>query len=194
MVDFEEEMMKQFKIVATSFLLLLWPLTIAAQEPTTKKQELIRELLVVTDASNNARKIIDSVVIEMNKQYPQIVERLADADPDLTPAQRQKAKTILGENQSRFTAQLLERIKQRVDIGQVVESISSSLYDKYFTEDELKDLIAFYKTPTGKKTLSIMPQYFAESIQRTGEKLSPILTTVIMEMAAEEKERIKRIK
>ncbi|MEN3331232.1 MAG: uncharacterized protein V7641_597 [Blastocatellia bacterium] len=186
--------MKQFKIIATSFLLLLWPLTIAAQEPATKKQELIRELLVVTDASNNAKKVIDSVVSEMNKQYPQIVERLADAEPGLTPTQRQKAKQILGENQARFTQQLLERLKQRVDIGQVVESISSSLYDKYFTEDELRDLISFYKTPTGKKTLSVMPQYFAESMQRTGEKLSPILTTVIMEMAAEEKERIKRIK
>jgi hypothetical protein len=192
--DLEEAFMKISKIVVISFL-LVWPLATAAQEPTTmKKQELIRELLVVTDANNSATKIIDSIIGEMNRQYPQMVERLANADPSLTPAQRQKAKRVLSENHAQYSKQLLERIKQRVDIGQVVESISSSLYDKYFTEEEIKDLISFYKTSTGKKTLSVMPQYFAESLQRTGEKLLPILTTIITEMAAEEKERIKRIK
>jgi uncharacterized protein len=190
----EEAFMKISKIVVISFL-LVWPLATAAQEPTTmKKQELIRELLVVTDANNSATKIIDSIIGEMNRQYPQMVERLADADASLTPAQRQKAKRVLSANHAQYSKQLLERIKQSVDIGQVVEGISSSLYDKYFTEEEIKDLITFYKTSTGKKTLSVMPQYFAESIQRTGEKLLPILTTIITEMAAEEKERIKRIK
>ena len=181
-------------ILVISFL-LLWPVTICGQYPaTTKKQELIRELLVVTEVNKNATKMIDSVVGEMNVQYRQMVERLADADPTLTQAQREKAKSTVNENQAQYSKQLFERIKQRVDIGQVVESVSSSLYDKYFTEDELKDLISFYKTPTGKKTLSVLPQLFGESIQRTGEKLSPILTTIIMEMAAEEKERIKQTK
>jgi uncharacterized protein len=163
------------------------------QEPsTTKKKELIRELLEVTGARNNASKLLDSVVGELNNQYPLIVERLADADPSLTPAQRKQAKQILGENRAQFTQQLLERIKQRVDVGEIIEGISSSLYDQYFTEDELKDLVVFYKTPTGKKTLSVLPEYFAASIRLTSEKLLPIITPIIMEMAAEEKERIKR--
>ncbi|HWO03104.1 MAG TPA: DUF2059 domain-containing protein [Blastocatellia bacterium] len=187
--------MKIPKIIVICFLLLLCPLAVSAQESaTTKKQELIRELLVVTDAANNANKTLDSIVSEMDKQYPNLVEGLADADPSLTPAQRQRAKKMLTENRAQYSKQLMERIKQRVDFGQFVESLTASLYDKYFTEDELNDLISFYKTPTGKKTSTVLPELFAESLQKASEKLSPVLTTIITEMAAEEKERIKRMK
>src|SRR5215212_7549727 len=133
--------MKVSAIIASVILILFLPSAAAAQEAASpKKQELIRELIVVTDAKKNAIKIIDSVVEEMNKQYPQIVERLANAEPGLTPSQRRRAKEILSENHSQFTAKLLERIKKRIDIGEVTESISSALYDKFFSEDEIADL------------------------------------------------------
>ena len=31
-------------------------------------------------------------------------------------------------------------------------------YDKYFTEQEIKDFITFYKTPAGQKYISVMPE------------------------------------
>jgi hypothetical protein len=31
------------------------------------------------------------------------------------------------------------------------------IYKKYYTHDEIKDLIKFYKTPIGQKTISVMP-------------------------------------
>ena len=187
--------MNSIKIIVPGLLLLLCPFAAVAQEPaTTKKQELIRELLIATDARATAAKVMNSVLAEMDRQYPQTVERLADADPTLTPSQREKVKKSLVEDHSEYSTRLLERIKQRIDMGEVIDSISISLYDKYFTEDELRDLITFYKSPTGKKTLSVMPQFMAESMQGASERLSPVLTTVIMEIAAEDKERIKRMK
>ncbi len=191
-LDSKEIFVIPLKLILTSLLLLFCPLTSFAQEPTTtKKQELIRELLEVTGARDNASKMIDSIVGELSKQYPLIVERLADADSSLTLAQRKEAKKTLGENQAQFIQQLMERIKQRVDVGQIIEGISSSLYDQYFTEDELKDLVGFYKTSTGKKLLSVLPEYFAASIRLTGEKLLPIVTPIIMEIVEEQKGRIK---
>lgn len=187
--------MKPYRFILTILLLLICPLTALAQEPaTTKKQEVIRELLEVTGTRNTASKIIDSVVGELNKQYPLIVEQLADADPTLTPAQRKQAKIVLGEDQAKFTEQLLERIKKRVDVGQIIEEISSSLYDQYFTEGELIDMVAFYKTPTGKKTLAVLPEYFAASIRLTSEKLMPVITPIVMEIVEEQKGKIKRKK
>lgn len=38
----------------------------------------------------------------------------------------------------------------------------ASLYDKYYTEAELQDLIAFYQSPTGKTSLEIEPKIDAE--------------------------------
>lgn len=177
------------------FALLLVPVITKGQEPVgSGKQALIKELLDVTEANKTATKMIDSVVEAMNAQYRQMVERLADADTNMTPAQREEVKLQIAENQAKYSTELMRRIKQRVDIGQVIEDISSSLYEKYFSENELRDLISFYKTATGRKTLSVLPQLFAESIRNTSEKLSPILTSIITEMASEEKERLKHIK
>jgi hypothetical protein len=37
------------------------------------------------------------------------------------------------------------------------------IYAKYYTNQELEQLIAFYDTPVGKKTIQILPQLSAES-------------------------------
>jgi hypothetical protein len=38
------------------------------------------------------------------------------------------------------------------------------IYQKYYTNDDLKQLVAFYQTPIGQKTISILPQLSRESI------------------------------
>src|SRR5262249_7173682 len=164
-----------------------------AQEPaSTKKAELVRELLVVTDIRGGATKIIDSMLSEMRKQYPRMIEAATDADPDLSAEDRQKIQAELSESNARFSKAFQERLKQRIDLGQLVEDIGTELYDKYYTEDELRDLITFYKTPTGKKTLSVLPQIFAESIQRTSEKIGPTVGQLVNEIMAEEQTRLKK--
>ena len=42
-----------------------------------------------------------------------------------------------------------------------------ALYQKSFTEDELRQLIAFYKSPLGKKTIAVMP-----SLQMQGAQIA----------------------
>ena len=38
------------------------------------------------------------------------------------------------------------------------------IYQKYYSEEDIDGLLAFYKSPVGKKTLSIMPQLLQESM------------------------------
>ena len=40
----------------------------------------------------------------------------------------------------------------------------SSIYDRYFSDDNLKQLIAFCQTPAGKKTMQAFPSIVQESI------------------------------
>ena len=39
---------------------------------------------------------------------------------------------------------------------------TKALYEKSFTDDEIAALIAFYKTPTGQKSLEVMPTITGE--------------------------------
>jgi len=40
-----------------------------------------------------------------------------------------------------------------------------ALYARYFTAAELRELLAFYRTPVGSKAMKVMPQITAESLR-----------------------------
>jgi uncharacterized protein len=178
-------------VVLLLVMLLGHPVT-AQQTLTTAKRDLIREFLVVTESEANTNKLVVTYVEETSKQYPKIMEGVIDGDPDLGPAQKNLIKAGLSERRAQFTKRFLELIQERINVGKIVEEISYILYDKHFTEAELKDLIAFYKTPTGKKSLSVMPQLLAESMQLSGEKLTPVLTPILLQVIEEERAGIKK--
>jgi len=70
-----------------------------------------------------------------------------------------------------------------------MENVYYPLYDKYFTEEDLQAMIDFYKTPTGKKTISVMPQLLQESMQRVSQIIQPEATRIFKEIFEQEIER-----
>src|SRR5262245_60585531 len=92
----------------------------SAQEPARTKAELIKELLEVTGLSKQSSRLIDTMFDNMELQLPQMLEAIAAADPSLTPEQRQYLKTTRGESMDRFNKVFREKLKQRVNFGQVM--------------------------------------------------------------------------
>jgi hypothetical protein len=79
-----------------------------------------------------------------------------------------------------------DRVAKKIDVTQLIEQVSYPIYDKYFTEPELRDIISFYKSATGKKAIAIMPQIFNDSFTRTNEILLPKMSSILKEIIAEE--------
>jgi hypothetical protein len=61
--------------------------------------------------------------------------------------------------------------------------------DKYYTEDDLKNLIAFYKSPTGRKVLEVMPQMMGDIMVRTNEIIKPRFDEISRQILDEEKKK-----
>ena len=59
--------------------------------------------------------------------------------------------------------QFWDEFEKEMDPKQMVEMIVP-IYDRHFVEQDLRDLIAFYETPTGRKLVSALPQITAESM------------------------------
>ena len=57
------------------------------------------------------------------------------------------------------------------------------IYDKYYSDTDIKDLIKFYQTDIGKKTIKVMPNLIGESMrigQDWGQKLAPVIEERVM--------------
>ncbi len=59
------------------------------------------------------------------------------------------------------------------DVNEFIEMIIP-IYDKHFTHEEIKQLIAFYESPIGKKMIKVQPQLMMDSMaagEEWGKKL-----------------------
>jgi len=55
-----------------------------------------------------------------------------------------------------------------------------AIYARYFTVQEMRDLIAFYRTPVGAKALSVMPQALTELAAKNQERMQGLQEKVFL--------------
>ena len=73
-----------------------------------------------------------------------------------------------GEYREKLIDLFFVKFQTKADMQKLLDLIVP-IYDKYFSDEEIKCLIQFYQTPLGQKTLRVLPQLMAES-QEAGRK------------------------
>jgi uncharacterized protein len=75
-------------------------------------------------------------------------------------------------------------------VGQQVLDLAVPIYDRYYSDEEIKSLIRFYETPVGQKMASVMPQMSVE-LQEAGSKWGESIgRDSMMEVLAEHPELV----
>ncbi|WP_049723188.1 DUF2059 domain-containing protein [Gilvimarinus polysaccharolyticus] len=107
-------------------------------------------LCLSTQAAEPVYELMDLVGSkdQMEQMSDQMVTMITSANPALMPHQDK----ISAWTNKYFT---WEAMKEDM----------AGIYRKYFTDDEIKKLIEFYKTPVGEKAINVMPQLFQEGSQ-----------------------------
>ncbi len=85
------------------------------------------------------------------------------------------------------TAALVEK-QYQPRVNELVDA-TARIYASHFTEQELKDLLAFYQSPLGKKAITEEPKALDESISFAGTWADNLSEEVIGSMRAEMKKR-----
>jgi len=110
-----------------------------------KKEASIKELFHIMKQDSLIDKMFHSIMPAINsqlkKQYPETDSMIKNRYDKIEETNMQTLKTIM---------------KKMLDEDIV------SLYDKYFTQKEINDLIKFYKSPTGQKFVNVTPELSKE--------------------------------
>lgn len=83
--------------------------------------------------------------------------------------------------------EFVSEIKKEVN-PEGISNLYIPIYDKYYTEEDLDNLIKFYQSPTGKKVTSVMPEMLNESME-AGKQWGISLAQKIIEKLEKEKEK-----
>ena len=186
-------MIRRLSLVLST-VLLLTSLSAAQSAMSDSKRALIGELILVMKLEENTRKITDVLLDGMQKNYPIGYDQAVDSNPNLTPQDRAQLKKGSAESFNRFSTKFRGLVATRVDYKKYIEDAVYPLYYKFYTETELTEILAFYKTKTGAKVIDTMPQLFAESQRLATEFLVPQLLPLVTEIMEEEFKEIRTTK
>ena len=187
--------------IFSALLVFLFANLSFAQQTSTKtkispeKQVLIKEYFEITGGRDAVNKSLDAVFANLNNTLPMIISAQIEQDSNLTATQKADLQKSMPEMAARMSKRFQEELNRELDFAKVVEEVNYPLLDKFFTEAELKDLIAFYKSPTGQKAISLQPQIYTEATTRLNAVLIPAMQKVMKKVTDEETaERIKKTK
>ncbi|MEZ5428406.1 MAG: DUF2059 domain-containing protein [Pyrinomonadaceae bacterium] len=164
----------------------------AQQTISEEKRKLIAELIVLTKADQQIVEITDVFLESFEKTYPAVIQEILSRNPDLPEEVKENLRQELSGNFQSFSQRFRQRLPVEVDYREFIEVSIYPLYDKFFTEKELGDLVAFYKTETGQKIISVMPQLVAESMNLSQQHLVPKIINLVDRMIKEEIEKVEK--
>ncbi|HET7841242.1 MAG TPA: DUF2059 domain-containing protein [Terriglobia bacterium] len=155
------------KLFRIGFLVVLSsPMVFAGQKPqiTPPQEAEIRELLRVTGMT-------ETVGRQMNQMADQLKPLLENSLP---PGQRRH------EIVETFTKKFLARANSEALLQQIIP-----IYAKYMSEEDVKAVIRFYKSPAGQRLLKVMPEMMQESSE-VGKQWGENLAREVMDEMAQE--------
>ncbi|WP_158543532.1 DUF2059 domain-containing protein [Dyella solisilvae] len=123
--------------------------------------ESIHQLLDVMQS----RKLLDGMAAQMNGMMLKSAEQANNGAP-LAPEEQ---KIV-----NRGVEKLADLVKQQIAWPQM-EPMMLDIYRKTFTQKEVDDLVAFYKSPSGQAVIQKMPQVLQQTMAMTQAKMQTML-------------------
>ena len=146
-------------------------------ELTPAKRDDIRLMMQETGSANLGAQM-------MNAMVPMITQNLSATHPEIP-------KKTLDKIGARIESLMGKKITAP---GGMVDLIIP-IYANHFTHEEIKQMLAFYRTDAGKKLISKMPVVMSESMavgQNWGRSMGPEITSLIDQALAEDKVVLKK--
>jgi uncharacterized protein len=181
-------------LIALAFCSILAFPAYAQNEPTPEKKALIKELLSLTNASSNSETMFNQLMGQIQEPLAgQASNMLREwiQEQKLTPAERTRMEAEVPGSAQRIANRIRSELPKRISFGGLAEKVGFEIYDKHFTEAEIKDLVAFYKTPAAQKFIRIAPQFMLDMAQMTKKLMDPELDKLIIESFADEQKIYK---
>ncbi len=164
------------RTLAVLFLAVIaLPLFATEPNPSKRQRELIDKLLDSMNMGKTGQAMMDAVFGQIEKQFLDNAA-IKGNDPDDVA----EAKEMFASFRKHSAA---------IDVAGTLYEAQVRIYAKYFTEAELADLAAFYATPTGQKTIEVMPHLMSEGMEAGASELGPKIEAVMKEVTEEQEKK-----
>src|SRR5258706_4253797 len=158
------------------------------------KQAAIKDLLDAIDAQKLVGAIGNSAQMQAKQLVPAILSDALSDNKSLTDKQKQASVPTLQKN---AVPKLVDSAGQVFAPGSFRQDAMQAQYDayaKYYSTQEIKDLTAFYKSPTGRKFIQVQDQVGRDVVNGLMQKYMPQSIKATRDQADKEVASVKPAK
>lgn len=109
----------------------------------------------------------------------------------LTSKQKVDAKRVASEALTRRSDRFSQLVTEDLHLDQAIEQAFIPMFDQNFTIQELQEMLAYYKSPIGQKSLDLLPTMSMEAAMKLNAQLMPKLKEISAKIDAEERQAIE---
>jgi uncharacterized protein len=149
------------------------------------KRQLMLELFELTGGERSADQLMEVMLAQMEQSQGAMIEQVVAGTSGLSPEQQSELREHLGGGQG-FFAKFRTRLPERIDFRELMQGVVMPIYDRHFDEQDLREMVAFYRTAAGRKAVAILPQITQETMQGVAESVQPQILGLVQEIIAEE--------
>jgi hypothetical protein len=165
----------------------------SAGAQSSDKRDLITEFRTATGANNVTGSINFS-----SDGIREILWSVVTEDKELTDAQKQNLRKSVDEATARIDKTMRDFLNDQMKMAKLSEEVIFRIYDTTFTETELKEIVAFYRTPAGQKAATFVrglsKRYQSEFAPVIQKEIQALLQPNLQTEKDQLKQRIKDIK
>ncbi len=156
-----------------------------------EKLKVIKEMLVASRTTRNARLGFDLIFGQQIRGITTGISERIDKNPMLTSSQRADAKRAATEALKRRSDRFSKLVTEELHLDQAIEQAFIPMFDQHFTIQELKEMLAYYNSPIGQKSLDLLPAMSIEAAMKLNAQLVPKLKEISAQIDAEERAAIE---
>lgn len=174
-------------VLAIAALMSVWPPAHAAESQREVKAALIEEYLQLSHADTAVEEALRLFFDQTDAQIAESLGYTAVALAEMDADERARYESSIAR-QRKLLGGIVDRLVQRVDLAELVREVSVPVFERYYSEADLRALIAFSKTPTGQKQIENQARMGVEIQNATQKALLPVMGAIIDELQKEGEE------
>lgn len=157
-----------------------------------EKQAALQELVTLINGDNKAEDLLKVLLEQVDMSRDVSIKAYINERSDLSAAEKKSLEETIVADMQKSSDRVKAKFLAKLNYNEMINEVAYIVYDKNFTLEEIKDLIAFYKTPTGQKTLKTMSVVAADAMKLTQERLLPKIPVIVQELMDEDRKELEQ--
>jgi hypothetical protein len=149
------------------------------------KQQLVLDLFELTGGDGCAEQLTGVLLARLEQNQAAVIEQGIAGTSGLSAEEQSELRAQLAGADG-FLAKLRRRLPEQIDFQQILQQVVLPRYERHFDQQDLRAMVAFYRTPAGRKAASLLPRIAQESIQEVADAVQPQVLGLVEEIIAEE--------